>query len=276
MNTTTPQFPNPSEALLRGDVPGEFMELAVELADAASVIAVRHFRAGINIEQKADDSPVTIADREAESIMRALITERFADHGILGEEYGSTNLDAKYVWVLDPIDGTNCFATGFPTFGTLIALLDDGKPIIGVINAPALDDRWIGARGRPTTLNGVPVRTRPCLGLESAWLSSSTPFMFEDGAQRDSYDRLRKRSTHRPIFSGNCVAYGLLSSGHLDVVCEADLGPYDYMALVPVIEGAGGRMTDWQGQTLNMNSSGEVLATGDPSLHDDALATLAG
>ncbi len=265
---------NPSEALLRGDVPGDFMELAVEMVDAARIVALRHFRADILIEQKADDSPVTIADREAESAMRTLINGRFPDHGILGEEYGKESLDAKYVWVLDPIDGTVSFATGFPTFGVLVALLEDGIPIIGVIDIPLMDDRWVGARGRPTTLNGVPVTTRPCAAAEQAWISASSPFMFAEGSQRDSFDRLRHTTSRRPVYSGNCLAYGLLASGHLDIVCEADMGPYDYMALVPVIEGAGGRVTDWSGNTLTMESDGTTLATGDRALHEQALAIL--
>ena len=268
------EFTNPSEALLRGDVPGEFMELAVGMVDAARTIALRHFRAGVLIEQKADDSPVTIADREAESAMRALINERFPDHGILGEEHGDEKLGAKYVWVLDPIDGTVNFATGFPTFGILAALVEDGVPIIGIIDMPVLNDRWVGARGRPTTLNGVPVSARPCAAVEQAWISASSPFMFAEGAQRDGFDRLRHTTIRRPVYSGNCLSYGLLASGHLDIVCEADMGPYDYMALMPVVEGAGGRMTDWNGTTLTIDSDGTTLATGDPARHDQVLEIL--
>jgi inositol-phosphate phosphatase/L-galactose 1-phosphate phosphatase/histidinol-phosphatase len=245
-------FINPSETLLREDVPGEFMELAVDMVNAARAIALRHFRADILIENKADNSPVTIADREAESAMRALINKQFPDHGILGEEHGHETLDAKYVWVLDPIDGTVSFATGFPTFGILAALVEESIPIIGMIDVPVLNDRWVGARGRPTTLNGVPVSSSPCTSLEQAWISASSPFMFTEGAQRDSFDRLRHTTTRRPVYSGNCLAYGLLSSGHLDIVCEADMGPYDYMAVV----------------------DGTTLATGDPALHDQVLAIL--
>lgn len=269
------EFMNPSEALLRGSVPGEFMELAVEMTDAARTIALKHFRADILIEQKADASPVTIADREAEIAMRALINDRFPDHGILGEEHGQESLDAKYVWILDPIDGTVSFATGFPTFGTLVALVEDGVPIIGIIDVPIMNDRWVGARNRPTTLNGVPVSSRPCASVEQAWISASSPFMFAEGAQREGFERLRHTTVRRPVYSGNCLSYGLLASGHLDIVCEADMGPYDYMALVPVIEGAGGRMTDWNGDALTVESDGTTLATGDPARHEQVLAILA-
>lgn len=270
------EFTNPSEALLRGDVPGEFMELAVDMAETARTISLRHFRADVLIEHKADDSPVTIADREAETAMRTMINERFPDHGILGEEHGNESLDAKYVWVLDPIDGTVSFATGFPTFGTLIALVEDGTPILGIIDVPTLDDRWVGAKGRPTTMNGKPVKTRACASVEQSWISASSPFMFAEGEQRDSFERLRHTSIRRPVYSGNCLSYGLLSSGHLDIVCEADMGPYDYMALAPVIEGAGGRITDWKGNPLTMGSEGTTLATGDPTLHDQVLSILVG
>jgi len=269
-------FINPSEALLRGDVPGEFMELAVEIVDAAQAVAMRHFRADILIEQKADDSPVTIADREAETAMRSLINDRFPDHGILGEEHGRESMESRYIWVLDPIDGTVSFATGFPTFGTLAALLEDGVPILGIIDVPSLNDRWVGARGRPTTLNGVPVSTRSCASIAQAWISASSPFMFAEGEEREGFERVRTESRHRPVYSGNCLAYGLLASGHLDIVCEADMGPYDYMALAPVVEGAGGRMTDWNGNTLTIESEGRTLATGDPSLHDQVISVLRG
>ncbi len=265
-----------SETLLRGDVPGDYMALAVELADAASLIATRYYRANPGVENKADDSPVTIADREAEATMRAMINERFPDHGILGEEHGNEALDSRYVWVLDPIDGTISFASGYPTFGTLVALLEDGVPIIGIIDASALKDRWVGGRGRPTTLNGVPVNTRHCPVLDGAWSASSSPLMFDEGAQRDAYTRLATYFGRRQIFSGNCVAAGLLASGHIDVMVESNNGIYDFMALVPVVEGAGGRITDWNGRALTMESDGTVLATGDPTIHEQALAVLAG
>jgi inositol-phosphate phosphatase / L-galactose 1-phosphate phosphatase / histidinol-phosphatase len=265
-----------SETLLRGDVPGDCMALAVELADAAALIASRYYRSRLGVESKADESPVTIADKEAEAVMRAMINKRFPGHGILGEEHGNEALNARYVWVLDPIDGTISFASGYPTFGTLVALLEDGVPIIGIIDASALDDRWVGARGRPTTLNGVPTNTRTCAMLDGAWSASSSPLMFDEGEQRDAYTRLARNFGRRQIFSGNCVAAGLLASGHIDVMVESNNGVYDFMALVPVVEGAGGRITDWHGNALSMESDGTVLATGDPTLHDEALAILAG
>lgn len=265
-----------SETLLRGEVPGDCLLLAVELAEAASRVATRWYRTGLAAESKADDSPVTRADREAEAAMRAMINNRFPDHGILGEEYGNEALDARYVWVLDPIDGTISFASGVPTFGTLIALVEDGVPIIGIIEAPATNDRWVGVRGRPTTLNTVPVNTRPCPSLKGAWSASSSPYMFNEGPEMDAYRRLSGYFGRRQNFCTNCHGYGLLASGHIDVVVEANTGVYDVMAVVPVVEGAGGKITDWDGNALTMESGGTVLATGDPARHAEALAVLAG
>lgn len=246
------------------------------MADRAGAIAMRYFRDGVESVQKSDNSPVTVADREIEQVLREMITDQFPDHGILGEEFGNINLDARYVWTLDPIDGTHCFAAGYPLFGILIALLEGGKPVLGIIDAPAMEKRWIGIAGQPTTLNGEPVQTRSCASLDEAWITSSSPFMFTEGDQRQRYNSLQTSSSRRPVFSGNCVAYGLLSSGKLDIVCEADLGVHDYMALIPVIEGSGGIITDWQGGPLTMQSEGEVLACGDKTLHSMALEHLSG
>lgn len=266
---------DPSTALLGGDVPDGTMELAIAMADAADGIAARHFRHAFDIEHKADESPVTIADRETESAMRRLIGERFPDHGIYGEEHGNEQLDARHVWVIDPIDGTASFAIGAPVFGTLIALLEDGRPILGAINCPAMNERWIGARGRPTTLNGTPVRARTCSDLSAAWHSATSPAMFAPGAEADAAERLRGK-VRRAVWGMDCYAYGLVANGTLDIVCESDLKPYDYMALVPVVEGAGGRITSWTGEPLGLSSGPAVLACGDPALHEAAIAVLAG
>ncbi|MEQ8665168.1 MAG: histidinol-phosphatase [Rhodospirillales bacterium] len=266
---------DPSMALLGGDVPEGAMELAIAMADAADAIAARHFRHAFDIEHKADESPVTIADKETESAMRSLIAGRFPDHGILGEEHGDEQLDARHVWVIDPIDGTASFAIGAPVFGSLIALLEDGKPILGVVNCPAMNERWIGARGRPTTLNGAPVRTRTCPDLSAAWHCTTTPAMFERDGEAEAAARLRSR-VRRAVWGMDCYAYGLIANGTLDIVCESNLQPYDYMALVPVVEGAGGKITNWQGDPLSLSSGPTVLACGDPGLHDAALALLTG
>jgi inositol-phosphate phosphatase/L-galactose 1-phosphate phosphatase/histidinol-phosphatase len=263
-----------AEALLGADIPGSLLKLAVRLADAVRPIVLRHFRAPLAVDHKHDLSPVTLADREAEAVMRSLIAERFPQHGIYGEEMGAKRAGAEYVWVLDPIDGTQSFVTGKPLFGTLIAVLKGGAPILGVIDMPALDERWIGAQGRPTTLNGAPVRARACADLADAWIYATSPHMFGDD-ELACFERLRRRC-RRAVYGAECEAYGLLASGFVDLVCEATMRPYDYLAMVPVVEGAGGRITDWRGRPLSLASSdGRVLASGDAGLHAAALAQLA-
>lgn len=252
----------------------DLLALAGRLADAAGAVAMRYFRGALAIDAKADASPVTIADREAELAMRAIIEAECPDHGIFGEEHGRARLEAEFVWVLDPIDGTKSFVIGKPLFGNLIALLHAGRPLIGIINCPALGERWVGMAGRPTTLNGQPVKTRAGTAPAAAWLATTTPEMFA-GADADAFARLRRDVRHA-VYGGDCHSYGLLASGTLDLVAEANMQPYDYMALVPVIEGAGGVVTDWRGVPLTLSSDGRVLAAGDAALHAAARRLLAG
>ncbi|MCW5699066.1 MAG: histidinol-phosphatase [Rhodospirillales bacterium] len=246
--------------------------LAERMADSARPITLGYFRGDLVVEDKADASPVTVADRDVEAAMRQLIESMFPDHGIYGEEHGQVRLDAEYVWVLDPIDGTKSFITGKPLFGTLIALLRDGKPVLGVIDMPALDERWVGAENRPTTFNGRIVETRRRGDLAHAWLCATSPHMFV-GGDADAFERLRIQCRDA-IYGADCYAYGLIANGTVDVVCEASTQPYDYCAVVPVITGAGGVATDWQGKALGLSSDGRVLAAGDPNLHASAMAAL--
>jgi len=251
-----------------------FADLAERMADAVRPIAMGYFRGGLAIDTKADTSPVTAADRECESAMRRMIEDAYPDHGIYGEEHGSVRLESEYVWVLDPIDGTKSFVTGRPTFGTLIALLRHGEPVVGIIEMPALGERWVGVHGRATTFNGKPVRARACPDPAGAWLYATTPEMFV-GADAEAFRRLRLQS-RAAIYGADCYAYGLLANGTVDLVCEASMQPYDYCAVGPVITGAGGIATDWQGNTLGLESDGRVLAAGDAKTHAAALAALAG
>ncbi len=250
-----------------------FTELAGRLADASGDVIRRYFRNQPNVDDKADSSPVTAADKEAEAVMRAVLGTGFPDHGIVGEEGDSVREDAEYLWVLDPIDGTKNFASGSYQFGTLISLLKDGAPILGVIDQPVLRERWLGVTGEATTFNGEPMKTRACGALEEAWMYSTNPGMFR-GAHETAFNSLAAQVKHS-LFGTDCIGYGLLASGHTDIICEADMNPWDYMALIPVIEGAGGVVTDWKGETLTLDSGGTVLACGDKRLHALAIKALA-
>jgi inositol-phosphate phosphatase/L-galactose 1-phosphate phosphatase/histidinol-phosphatase len=247
------------------EVSKQFIELAEQLADASAEVIRGYFRRPLQVDDKADASPVTIADRAAEQVMRALIQQHFPEHGIYGEETGVTASDAEYVWVLDPIDGTKSFITGKATFGTLIALLHHGQPVLGVINQPILRERWLGAAGLPATLNGETVVTRSCGALSQALLYATSPEMFR-GTDKTAFDRVSRTVKHT-LYGADCYAYALLSMGFVDLVVEASLSPYDYCALVPVIEAAGGVLTDWAGQPLGLHSDGRVVASGDAQLH---------
>ena len=255
-------------------VPAEFIALAGELADAAGTVARRYFRTRVEVIDKPDQSPVTIADRDAETAMRALIERRFPAHGIFGEEHGRTRADAEFVWVLDPIDGTKSFISGVPLFGTLIALTRGGRPILGIIDQPISRERWLGAEGIATTLNGAPVRARACDALARATLFSTTPEMFR-GEDGERFRALAGR-TKLVRYGADCYAYGLLAAGFIDAVVEAELKPYDFSAMVPIIEGAGGVVTDWSGAPLHIGSGGRVVAGGDRRVHEAALAILQG
>lgn len=235
----------------------------------------RHYRTPVAIEHKADDSPVTIADREAEAALRDLIRAEHPDHGIDGEEFGAEREDAECVWCLDPIDGTKSFITGRPLFGTLISLVHAGRPILGVIDQCILHERWLGIAGEPSTWNGHPIRVRPCQAIEQATLYATSPTMFDLPADRAAFSRV-EAAVRLPMYGGDCYAYGLLALGFADLIVEADLDAHDFMALVPVIEGAGGIITDWRGRALGARSDGRVVAAGDPRVHDQALRLLAG
>ncbi len=251
---------------------GGLASFACVLADLARPMALEHFRQNIAVEHKADLSPVTYADRSIEAAMRALIEKTYPGHGILGEEHGTSNIDSAHVWVLDPIDGTKSFVTGMPTFGTLIALLEDGRPTLGVISIPPTGELWIGRDGEATLFNRVACHASACARLADALIYTTSPDNF-DAAGLEMFDRISNRAAMRR-YGGDCYCYGLLASGHIDAVMEMNLQPYDFMALVPVIEGAGGVISDWQGQALHLGSDGYVVAAATPDLHAEILETL--
>ncbi len=248
--------------------------LAHRLADAAGAAIRPFFRAAYAHEAKADASPVTEADRAAEAAMRRLLDAEAPRDGIIGEEYGAERPEAARQWVLDPIDGTVSFMAGRPIFGTLIALLQDGWPIMGIIDQPISGERWVGALGQPTSLSGRTASTRRCRTLADAVLASSAPQYFDDhGAEH--FMALAAKTSRRTVWGGDCYNYGLLASGHLDLVVETGLKLHDYAALVPIVEGAGGTMCDWNGEPLNADSDGHVIALGDPARLEDVIEGLA-
>lgn len=250
------------------------LHLANRLADAAGEAIRPLFRNGWSEEQKADRSFVTEADRAAEEAMRAILERERPDDGIQGEEFGLVREGAARRWVLDPIDGTTSFIAGRPIFGTLIALLKDGFPVVGIIDQPISRERWAGAAGRPTTFGGKPVRSRVLPELADAVLATTSPHLFSDH-EADHFMGLAKAVAERKIiYGGDCYNYGLVASGHVDLVCEAGLKLHDFAALVPIVEGAGGVMCDWMGEPLHAHSDGTVLAIGDAARLEDVLEAM--
>jgi len=245
--------------------------LAAQLADTARSTVRQYFRMPIAVEQKADLSPVTLADRAIETEMRRLIRAEFPTHGIRGEEFPTEEGD-EFTWVLDPIDGTKSFITGFPLFGSLIALAKGTRSVFGIIEAPAVGERWVGCEGLPTLFNGTPVSTSKCQRLEQARVYTTTPETFR-GSDRELFERVTGPAALRR-YGGDCYLYGLLASGFCDLVIEVSLKPYDYLALVPVVEGAGGKMSDWSGAALTTETGDRVLAAATPELWEQALESL--
>jgi inositol-phosphate phosphatase/L-galactose 1-phosphate phosphatase/histidinol-phosphatase len=249
-----------------------FVAVAHRLADAAGAVIRPYFRTPIAIDDKADESPVTIADRQAESVMRDLVRETLPSHGIIGEEFGAHQPDAEWLWIFDPIDGTKAFITGKPSFGTLICLMHNGEPVLGVLDQPITGERWIGVIGQGTTLNGKPLKVRACDQVNKAALYSTDPSMFS-GEEVAAYNRLAEAVKLRR-FGADCYAYGLLAAGFVDLVCEADLKLYDFAALIPIIREAGGVVTDWTGAAPSLATDGRILAAGDARCHQQALDLL--
>ena len=250
----------------------ECVALAQRMADAASEITLSYFRSNISVEDKADDSPVTRADRETEAALRSLIESAFPDHGIIGEEYGSDRPDAEFVWVLDPIDGTLSFINGVPLFTTIVGIVKNGIPWFGLVDQPVLQDRWVGGASSPTTHNGKAARVRPCKSLAKSSVYVTAPDFF-DAEELRSIDRLTQAVKLRRYGGTDCYHYGMVASGWTDMACEK-LSVYEYGAMVPIIENAGGFMTDWRGEKLSGTEYRQVLASGDRKVHAEAVAIL--
>ena len=250
----------------------EYLNFANLLADESEKIIFNYFRKKIDIQNKKDNSPVTIADQKVELRIRELINSKFPSHGILGEEYESFKIDSEFVWVIDPIDGTRSFIAGHKDFGTLIALLYKNKPVIGIINCPAHKERWIGIENQQTTLNNKLISTSSIKNIEESYMFTSGIY-FDEPILRNGFEKIKNKSRYYRL-GGDCYMYGMLASGLIDVVIEDTLKPHDYMALINVIEGAGGKVSDKFGNDININSDGSLVASCNKSIHKDLISII--
>ena len=262
----------------RAPVLADFLAEAHILADLAGAKILPHFRKTMKVENKQQGKgydPVTIADKAAERVMRQAIRKRFPEHGIIGEEYANRKSTSRYRWVLDPIDGTRAFITGYPLWGILIGLMDGGDAILGMMDQPFTRERFwaAGAKSQMRTADGKTqaLKTRTCAKLSDAVLASTTPDMFKTPAEQAAFARV-SRAVRMTRFGGDCYAYCMLASGHVDLVVEASLKAVDIVALVPIIERAGGRVTTWDGRPAT--NGGQIVAAGDPRIHEAALKLL--
>jgi myo-inositol-1(or 4)-monophosphatase len=266
----------------------DFAAFVDRLAQISSEVILPFFRSAIGSEDKSSGGvfdPVTEADRGAEAAMRRLIAQAFPSHGIIGEEYGVDRPDAEYVWVLDPIDGTKSFISGMPTWGTLIGLMHRSRPVYGMMSQPFTRERYFGdgkrsrLRALATSRGDAPpsewamrtLRTRPCASLAEATISTTSPALIRDSADLEAFRRVEAR-TRLSRYGGDCYAYCALAAGFVDLVIETNLKPYDVVALAPIIEGAGGVITTWEGE--DVSKGGRILAAGDRRAYDEALSLL--
>ncbi|HLW93158.1 MAG TPA: histidinol-phosphatase [Roseiarcus sp.] len=266
----------------------DFANFVDGLAQASADVILPFFRSAIGAEDKSKGGtfdPVTEADRAAEVAMRRLIAQAFPAHGVIGEEYGRDRPDAEYVWVLDPIDGTKGFISGLPMWGTLIGLMHRGRPVYGMMSQPFTRERYFGdgasaawrgpsahreAGGRDGSASR-PLRVRSCASLAEATLMTTSPRMFDE-KERPAYLRVEDKC-RLTRYGGDCYAYCALAAGFIDLVVEANLKPHDIVALVPIIEGAGGIVTTWENGDPTLG--GRILAAGDKRVHEEAMALLA-
>jgi histidinol phosphatase-like enzyme (inositol monophosphatase family) len=263
----------------------EFLTFAHQLADTAGAVIRPYFGAHGTVEEKTDQSPVTLADKLAEAAMRKLIDATYPDHAIYGEESGQKKTISEFTWVIDPIDGTRAFIAERKEWGTLIALCADGVPILGILDQPVTGERWVGVVGQPTKYSIVPaqeldprnralevtIKTRPCASLADAEFSTTSVNYFTP-VQAASVVKLAQ-SCRATVKDGDCYAYGLLARGMRDIVVDAGLKPYDILALVPIIEGAGGKITGWDGEAVTLTHYTDVVAA-SIALHNELLSLL--
>jgi inositol-phosphate phosphatase/L-galactose 1-phosphate phosphatase/histidinol-phosphatase len=252
----------------------ELIDFANYLADLSGNIIQKYFRNDFQESNKCDDTPVTLADREVENIIRLEISNKYPSHGIIGEEYDNINIDADFKWVIDPIDGTSSFLIGKPIFGTLIALTHKDELLIGIINQPINHERWVGIKGKNSLFNNRKISTRKSKSISNSILCTTSPAFFQD-SELEFFNQVSSKTKYQKyggaFYGGDCYLYGLMSLGYIDIIIETGLNNYDYLALIPIIEGAGGIITDWSGKKLNLNSKGQILACGDKRVHEEIL-----
>ena len=248
-------------------------QVILDTLDTASKIALDYFRQPVSVDIKADNSPVTIADREIEQAIRRLLSEDFPGHAIYGEEQGQTS-GIGGTWVIDPIDGTKSFLLGNPLFGCLLGLVEEGVVQAGGLAMPALNETWFADRHGPSTVNGNTCHTSQCRDLSSASLLTSSPDFFNADEFRQ-FESLGKQVLYRR-YGGDCYTYAMLAAGWADLVVESSLYPFDYLPLVPIVEQAGGIISDWRGNPLGLCSGPQVIAAATPQLHEAALNLLQG
>lgn len=249
----------------------DFMQTALKITEQASKIPKKYFRADFDVDHKPDKSPVTIADQETEQFIRSALKRHFPDHAIFGEEFGRQQNDSDFEWIIDPIDGTRSFVAGMPLYGMLLALLKNQQPQLGIIRMPELNEVYFGDC-RKAKLNQLPIHCSKVTSIDKAIV------YLNEGEKINAHNpALFKRlsACGRVMRLGyDCYPHALLAAGSVDLVIDFDLKPYDYFSLIPVVEGAGGVITDWQDQPLNMKSNGQVVSAATPALHQQALALL--
>ncbi|MBV8661534.1 MAG: histidinol-phosphatase [Hyphomicrobiales bacterium] len=268
----------------------DFAAFVDRLAQVSAEVILPFFRSAMGAEDKSRGGafdPVTEADRGAEAAMRRLIAQTFPAHGVIGEEYGQDRPDAEYVWVLDPIDGTKSFISGLPTWGTLIGLMHRGSPVYGMMSQPFTRERYFGdgkrsrvrclapSRGDvpPNDWSTRALHTRACASLAEATVMTTSPALIRDDADREAYRRVEAQA-RLARYGGDCYAYCALAGGFVDLVIETNLKPHDVVALVPIVKGAGGIMTTWDGE--DAAKGGRIIAAGDRRVYDEARRQLLG
>ena len=256
------------------DTHQQVADLALKTVNEASATAMSYFRQLLEVETKSDESPVTVADKNVEAQIRKSLSAAYPDFGILGEEFGRENLDAETFWVVDPIDGTRSFISGMPLFGMLLGLVDQGKPVLGIVAMPALNEVYIGQAGVGARMNGLPITVSSQTDLAAATLYiNETETMVSQ--YPDVFAKLLKAGKTRRM-SYDCYPHALVAAGHIDAVVDCNLQPYDYLPIVALIEAAGGLMTDWQGNPLTIHSDGRVLSAATPELLAQLIETVGG